>query len=100
MRGKRRPTAPYYTPSSPVQPTLTTHKPLTDMGQDESTRYLEQLMDRLRKKQQRERNYLDRRARRGTRTPTDEIMEEDQRLLDETLSVLEQGLQGLREASP
>jgi len=51
--------------------------------------YLEQLKERLTRKQQRERNYLNRRAARGTRTPTDEAYESDQVLEQELLTLLD-----------
>jgi hypothetical protein len=65
------------------------------MQLDDAAAYIGQLMDRLRRKQQRERAYLDRRASRGTRTPTDEAYEADQVLLEEVLSVLDEIYQGL-----
>lgn len=51
----------------------------------------------LQKKMQRERDYLDRRARRGTRTPTDEAYERDQELEADLLAMLDEMLQAARE---
>jgi hypothetical protein len=79
----------YHPLPSPTPATLTTHKPLSDMTPEEGVAYLGQLMERLRRKQQRERAYLDRRAARGTHTPTDEVYEQDQVLENELLSLLE-----------
>jgi hypothetical protein len=42
----------------------------------------------LTRKLRRERAYLDRRARRGVRTPTDDVLEEDQRHLQTLLQVI------------
>ncbi|MBX5458777.1 MAG: hypothetical protein IRZ31_17940 [Thermogemmatispora sp.] len=53
---------------------------------------LQQWIAWLERKQERERAYLDRRARRGVRTPTDEVYEADQRQLTALLLVLRQGL--------
>jgi hypothetical protein len=85
---KRRAAPARSTIASPVPAAITLHKHLSDMTPDESTLYLGQLMDRLSQKQQRERDYLDRRAKRGTRTPTDELYEQDQVLEDELLALL------------
>src|SRR5439155_1584201 len=75
MRSRRTPTStrphnpPYYQP--PVQAALVVHKRLDEMSQASAVSYTEQLMQRLRKKQAREKNYLDGRARRGIRRSTD-----------------------------
>ncbi len=43
-------------------------------------------------KKARERQYLDRRKKRGTHTPTDEVMEQDQLLMAELLVYLEESI--------
>jgi hypothetical protein len=57
-----------------------------------SLKRLEHWIAWLERKQERERAYLERRARRGVRTPTDEVYEADQRELDGLLVVLREGL--------
>jgi hypothetical protein len=69
--------------------TLTTHKRLDTLTGEEAVLYLEQLMERLAVKQQRERAYLDRRATRKIHTPTDDAYEADQVLEDEIMAVLD-----------
>lgn len=96
--GGRQPNPPasyYYQPS--VQPTLVVRKRLDEMDEHEAVAYTEQLMERLRKKQAREKNYLDGRARRGIRRPTDELYEQDQILEDEILAVLGEVIGALQE---
>jgi len=44
----------------------------------------------LERKQARERAYLDRRAHRGTHTPTDDVYEQDQQLEDDLLAMLDE----------
>ncbi len=51
-------------------------------------------IDRLERKSSRDRNYLERRAARGTRTPTDEALEQDQLLLAELIVFLQEALAG------
>jgi hypothetical protein len=63
-------------------------KPLHDMTDQESIEWVRELQARLRKKQARERAYLDRRKSRGTHTPTDDAYEEDQELENDLLEVL------------
>ena len=95
---KRRPTNSYYTPPvTPPSVPLVTRKALVDMDRNEAIAYTEQLIARLRKKQARERAYLDRRTKRGTHTPTDEAYEDDQLLEEELVAVLEEMLSGLKE---
>ena len=72
------------------QAKLTYHKPLIDMTQDEARAWVQDLRVRLTSKMQRERAYLDRRAARGTHTPTDDVYEADQGLEAELISMLEQ----------
>ncbi len=66
---------------------------LEEMSEDEARAYVHGLRTRLQCKQQRERVWLDRRARRGVQTPTDEVYEADQQLEDELLALLERVLQ-------
>jgi hypothetical protein len=58
------------------------------MNQLEACQHLESLQTRLLAKQKREKAYLDRRATRGTHTPTDEAYEADQALEDELLEMI------------
>jgi len=64
-------------------------KPLDDMSEDEARAWVHELRGRLQLKQARERNYLERRKARGTRTPTDEAYEADQELENDLLAILE-----------
>jgi hypothetical protein len=71
--------------------------PLATLGMSEQLAWIAERRTRLQQKQARERAYLDRRAARGTRTPTDDAYEADQILeneLFEALDLLEQCLQG------
>ncbi len=88
-------TIPHYTPK--VQGTLTYHKPLVDLSQQEAITWIEGVRSRLEAKMQRERAYLDRRAARGTHTPTDDAYEADQILEAELLAILDELAQGLTE---
>lgn len=91
---KKQPT-PSPSPQPPVgQGTLIYRKSLDAMNPDEAWLYLIQLRDRLTQKQGRERTYLDRRARRGISTPTDEVYEADQMLETELIDLLEELIQG------
>lgn len=63
-------------------------KPLGEMTEQESIEWVRELQERLRKKQARERAYLDRRKSRGVHTPTDDAYEEDQELENDLLEVL------------
>lgn len=87
----------YYTP--PTQAAITTRKNLIDLSPEESITYVEHLMTRLTSKQQREKAYLDRRAARGTHTPTDDAYEADQQLESELLALLDDLLQAAKEAT-
>lgn len=57
-----------------------------------SLKQLEHWVSWLERKQERERAYLERRARRKVRTPTDEVYEADQRELEGLLVVLREGV--------
>jgi len=68
------------------------------MSPEEVRAWLQQTRAALLRKMQRERAYLERRARRGVRTPTDEAYEADQELEADVLALLdemEQGLEGV-----
>jgi hypothetical protein len=85
----------------PRQGTLTYHKPLMDLSQQEAITWIQGVRARLEHKMQRERAYLDRRAARGTHTPTDDAYEEDQVLETELLAILDELTQGLiKEQNP
>ena len=71
---------------------------LSCMSPEEIRAWLQQTRAALLRKMQRERAYLQRRARRGVRTPTDEAYEADQELEADLLALLdemEQGLEGV-----
>src|SRR5260370_36716961 len=72
-----------------------TRPPLEAMTSDEARTWLTSLRERLQKKMARERAYLDRRAARGTHTPTDDAYQEDQGLEADLLDMLEHCLQSL-----
>jgi hypothetical protein len=80
----------YYQPGKPQPGTLTTHKPFKDMTPEEAHIWIAGIRARLQAKMQRERAYLDRRAKRGTHTPTDEAYAQDQILEAELLSMLDE----------
>jgi hypothetical protein len=86
-----------FPPTQKTRATFTVSKHLADLTRQEAIAYLEQLIDRLTKKQLRERAYLDRRAARGTHTPTDEVYEADQILEEELLALLGDLLQGAKD---
>ncbi len=69
--------------------TLTYHKPLSALSPDEVLQWIQGIRARLQQKMQRERAYLNRRAGRGVRTPTDEAYEADQALEAELLGLLD-----------
>src|SRR5579883_2558706 len=75
----------YYTPSSHPA-----HQQLEEMTPHEILALFEDLHRRLAAKMARERAYLDRRAARGTHTPTDEAYEADQILEQQLLDLLAQ----------
>jgi hypothetical protein len=68
---------------------FTYQKPLDTMTIEEGIAWLMGMKERLTSKQQRERGYLDRRAARGTHTPTDDAYEQDQVLESELLTLLD-----------
>ncbi|GHO72616.1 hypothetical protein KSD_03870 [Ktedonobacter sp. SOSP1-85] len=79
-----------------AQATVFYRKPFDLMTPEEGQRWLEGLRDQLVRKQQRERAYLDRRAARGTHTPTDDAYEADQILERELISLLDRLLEEAR----
>ena len=64
--------------------------PLDQMSREEIRSWLERTREALVRKMARERAYLDRRAARGTRTPTDEAYEQDQLLEADLLALLDE----------
>ena len=71
---------------------------LSCMSAEEVRAWVQQTRAALLRKMQRERAYLERRARRGVWTPTDEACEADQELEADLLALLdemEQGLEGM-----
>jgi hypothetical protein len=72
--------------------------PLSCMSPEEIRAWVQQTRAALLRKMQRERAYLQRRARRGVWTPTDEAYEADQELEADLLALLdemEKGLEGV-----
>ena len=63
---------------------------LDAMTPDELRAWIQRTRALLRTKKQRERSYLDRRAARGTHTPTDDAYEADQLLEADLLAVLDE----------
>ncbi len=97
VRPSRRHTQPGMRPASADVARFTrkkAHQALDEMSRDELQRYLRDLHMQLSQKQARERAYLDRRARRGVQTPTDEVYEADQHLETELLALLEKLMLG------
>jgi acyl-CoA thioesterase len=72
--------------------------PLSCLAPEEVRAWVQHTRAALLRKMQRERAYLERRARRGVWTPTDEAYEADQELEADLLALLdeiEQGLEGV-----
>ena len=63
-------------------------KPFDTMTHEEQLSYIGDLRGRIEAMKQRGRNYLDRRASRGTHTPTDDAYEADQILEMELIAFL------------
>jgi hypothetical protein len=73
--------------SSPISP----QRPaVSQMSKEELLVWMRTTRAALQKKMARERTYLDRRASRGTRTPTDEAYEADQGLLADLIALLDE----------
>jgi hypothetical protein len=70
---------------------------LAAMSPDEQRTWIITIRAALVRKMQRERSYLDRRAARGTHTPTDEAYEADQMLESDLLALLDEMAQSLPE---
>ena len=85
-RTRRR--TPTRTPRS--QPAAHSRSPINQMTPDELRAWIGSTRAALQKKMARERAYLDRRAARGTHTPTDEAYESDQLLEADLLAMLDE----------
>lgn len=68
----------------------TPHQPFNQMTPDEVRTWIHATRRALEQKQARERAYLDRRARRGIHTPIDDAYEQDQLLLADLLTMLDE----------
>lgn len=64
--------------------------PVSQMSEEELLIWIHTTRAALHKKMARERKYLDRRARQGTHTPTDEAYEADQGLLADLIALLDE----------
>jgi hypothetical protein len=64
--------------------------PISEMSYEELAAWIRTTRVALQKKLARERAYLDRRAARGTRTPTDDAYEQDQVLEADLISLLDE----------
>ena len=79
-------------PAYPARPTFQPRPnavPLATLTLAEQLAQIDNLRTRLGQKRQREQDYLDRRAARGTRTPTDEAYERDAMLEHELMEALD-----------
>jgi hypothetical protein len=63
--------------------------PLASLGLADQLAWIAERRTKLQQKRQREQDYLDRRAARGTRTPTDEAYERDAMLERELMEALD-----------
>jgi hypothetical protein len=68
----------------------TRRPPVSQMSEEELHSWIHTTRAALHKKLARERNYLDRRASRGTHTPTDEAYEGDQALLADLIALFDE----------
>jgi len=75
-------------------------KPLSIMTPDEQRAWIAATRSALVRKMQRERAYLDRRAARGTSTPTDQAYEADQVLEADLLALLDELARAVGEVAP
>ena len=64
--------------------------PVSQMSEEELHAWIHTTRAALHKKLARERNYLERRARQSTHTPTDELYEADQELLADLIALLDE----------
>lgn len=85
MSKQRRTTARQH--SSPV---MQQRPPVGQMSEEGLRAWIHTTRAALHKKLARERNYLDRRASRGTHTPTDEAYEADQGLLADLIALFDE----------
>ena len=69
----------------------------SSLSSQEQLTWIQERRAALQRKMQRERAYLDRRARRGVWTPTDEAYEADQQLEADVIALLAEMEQHLRE---
>lgn len=74
---------PVYVPSAKIR------KHIEDMTPEEALQEIIEVREELRAKQARERAYLDRRAARGTHTPTDDAYERDQELENRIIALID-----------
>ncbi len=91
-RQARSAPAPRGSPSRMVPvyvPPKAPKKPIEDMSPEEALAMIADIRARLLAKQRRERDYLDRRAARGTHTSTDDAYEQDQLLEDEIITLID-----------
>jgi len=72
------------------QATKPQRPPINEMSYDELAAWIRTTRVALHKKKARERTYIDRRAARGTHTPTDEAYEADQPLLADLIAFLDE----------
>jgi hypothetical protein len=79
-----------HTATANKRPTTPQRPPLNQMAPEEVRAWLRATRSALQQKMQRERAYLDRRAARGTSTPTDEAYERDQLLEADVLALLDE----------
>jgi len=96
---QRSPTSRRYVPPyvPPAQPPQQASRRWEDMTPVEALAHIGTMRARLVAKQTRERAYLDRRAARGTHTPTDDVYEADQELETDLLALLDGLEQAVRE---
>jgi hypothetical protein len=88
MPKQRRTTATQSTQHS--SPATLQRPPVSQMSEEELHAWIHTTRAALHKKMARERNYLDRRALRGTHTPTDEAYEADQNLLADLIALFDE----------
>jgi hypothetical protein len=74
---------------------MLSRKPFTDMSADEIHAWIQNTREHLQRKMQREQEYLNRRAARGIRTPTDDAYRADLLLEASLLALLDELEQSL-----
>src|SRR5258708_5079100 len=85
-----RPAPLHYAPATGSPPVSACPPAITEMTPDDLRAWIGSTRAALQKKMARERAYLDRRAVRGTYTPTDEAYEADQLLEADLLAMLDE----------